>query len=135
MYVILTNKIFHPHNALINLDHWIVVDSFYCMAKRISNGDIQNLSLTWAILFPHTFKTNPGFVILFSNMHLYYQVVQGLHAFSIRIVCCFFVFFWSGDSQFHKSGTEVDDLKMYKHVANFGILTPTWFVFNNQLPI
>ncbi len=72
MYVILTNTIFHPHNALINLDHWIVVDSFYCMAKRISNGDIQNLSLTWAIHFPHTFKTNPGFVILFSNMHLYY---------------------------------------------------------------
>jgi hypothetical protein len=24
---------------------------------------------------------------------------------------------------------------MYKHVAHFGILTPTWFDFNSQLPI
>jgi hypothetical protein len=68
---LMSNKIFHPHNAidnaLINLDHWIVVDSFYCMAKRISNGDVENLSMTWAINFPHTFKANPGSIILFPN--------------------------------------------------------------------
>ena len=70
MYVMLTNKTFHPHNAIDNvLINWIVVDYFYCMAKRVSNGDVENLSLTWAIYFPHTFKANPGSVILFSNMH------------------------------------------------------------------
>ena len=63
MYVMLTNKTFHPHNAIDNvLIIWIVVDYFYCMAKRVSNGDAENLSLTWAIYFPHTFKANPGSV-------------------------------------------------------------------------
>jgi hypothetical protein len=37
----LTNKTFHPHNAIDNvLINRIVVDYFYCMAKRVSNGDV-----------------------------------------------------------------------------------------------
>jgi hypothetical protein len=76
--------------------------------------------------------------LFFSNFFIIFIPIEvNSHSTFSSFACkqtehVFYCLYISGDS-FHKSGKWLK--KKYKHVANFCILTPTWFVFNNQLPI